>query len=76
MGAGAGKARCKRAGNPRWISTWDARKPWLRLAIDHVMIGSDFETVQAEVMPPIGSDHYALFTVVGVDENLMRKSNE
>jgi len=55
----------KRAGNPRWISTWDARKPWLRLAIDHVMIGREFETVEAEVMPTIGSDHYALFTVVG-----------
>lgn len=54
----------KRAGDPRWVSTWDARKPWVRIAIDHVMIGRNFETVKAEVMPSIGSDHYPIYTVV------------
>jgi len=56
----------KRAGNPRWISTWDARKPWVSLAIDHVMVGDDFATIEAEVMPTVGSDHSPLYTAVSV----------
>ena len=54
----------KRAGDPRWVATWDARKPWIRIAIDHVMIGRKFVPVEAEVMPSIGSDHYPIYTVV------------
>lgn len=54
-----------RAGDPRWISTWDARRPWLRLPIDHVMLGRDIQTVESEVMPSIQSDHYPVHTMVG-----------
>lgn len=54
----------KRAGDPRWISTWDSRKPWLRLAIDHFLIGSDLEPVQSKVLSSVGSDHYPIYTIV------------
>jgi len=53
-----------RAENPRWISTWDASRAWLRLPIDHVMVGRGIQTVESEVLPSVGSDHYPIYTVV------------
>ena len=53
-----------RIGDPRWVSTWDANRPWLRLAIDHFMIGDDLRAVEGMVLPGIGSDHYPIWAVV------------
>ena len=46
------------------MSTWDANRPWARLAIDHFMIGEGLEAVEGEVLPDIGSDHYPIWAVV------------
>ncbi len=54
----------RRVGSPKWISTWDATKPGLRLVIDHIMIGEDWDGVESEVLPDIGSDHYPVRAVV------------
>lgn len=47
----------KRAGDPRLTYTWDTERPWLGIPIDHILIGNDFEVVEANVLPAIGSDH-------------------
>ncbi len=55
-----------RAGAPRLTYTWDAQRPWLGIPIDHILIGSDYEVVEADVLPDIGSDHRPIIAVVAV----------
>ena len=54
----------RRAGNPRWIRTWNANDPVQRITIDHALIGSALELVETEVMQDVGSDHYPIRVVV------------
>lgn len=50
----------KRAGDPRWARTWNARRVWQNLVIDHGMIGQDIGVLETEVLPDIGSDHFPI----------------
>ncbi len=50
----------KRAGDPRFISTWPVSFGPLGIPIDHIMFSEDLELVEAKILPPIGSDHRAL----------------
>ena len=43
-----------------WRSTWNAKKPWLRVPIDHVMYKGGLTLTDARVLPAFGSDHYAI----------------
>lgn len=54
----------KRAGNPRWIRTWNARKFWQRITIDHALVGNGVSIVEAGVLPDVGSDHFPISLVV------------
>lgn len=54
----------RRAGNPRWIRTWNARDPVQRITIDHALIGQALDLVETEVMEDVGSDHYPIRVVV------------
>lgn len=54
----------RRAGNPRWIRTWNARDPVQRITIDHALIGAALDLVETEVMEDVGSDHYPIRVVV------------
>ena len=54
----------RRAGNPRWIRTWNANDPVQRITIDHALIGPGLELVETEVMEDVGSDHFPIRVVV------------
>ena len=54
----------KRAGNPRWNRTWNARKFWQHIAIDHALIGDGLALIESEVLADIGSDHFPIRIVV------------
>lgn len=47
----------KRAGDPRFISTWDVQRPWTGIPIDHIMVSDSLVVIEAEVLDPVGSDH-------------------
>lgn len=45
--------------------TWPQWLPApLRLPIDHVLMGGDFETAHFSIAPPVGSDHLATITII------------
>lgn len=46
-----------RAGDPRWVYTWDAERPWLAIPIDHIMVGKQIGVVESAVLAGTGSDH-------------------
>jgi len=54
----------KRAGDPRWVRTWNARKFWQRIAIDHALIGEGVGVIETSVLPDIGSDHFPIRVVI------------
>ncbi len=39
--------------------------PWLRLPIDHILVGADLTTLDRRTGPEIGSDHYPVIADVG-----------
>ncbi len=60
----------KRAGDPRFTYTYDARKPLRGLPIDHIMFDGKIELRMAKVLPAFGSDHRPMFASFAVvDEN-------
>lgn len=58
----------KRAGDPRWAPTWNARDPFQRITIDHSLVGSALEVVEADTLSDIGSDHFPIRTLVRMAE--------
>lgn len=54
----------KRAGDPRWSRTWNARNFVERLTIDHALIGDEIRLVEASILPDVGSDHFPLHLVI------------
>jgi endonuclease/exonuclease/phosphatase (EEP) superfamily protein YafD len=54
----------KRAGDPRWVRTWNARKLWQRITIDHALLGDDIGLVETNVLEDVGSDHFPLHIVI------------
>ena len=54
----------KRVGNPRWTRTWNARRYWQHIAIDHALVGEDVGVSEAYVLPDVGSDHFPIYMVV------------
>ena len=54
----------KRAGNPRWSRTWNARKFWQRITIDHALVGEGVTVIEAGVLPDVGSDHFPIHLIV------------
>lgn len=53
-----------RAGDPRWNPTWNARKIWQRITIDHALIGEGLNVQDFEVLPDVGSDHLPIHVIV------------
>jgi len=58
----------KRAGDPRHIYTWDAERPWLGIPIDHILVGSNIEVIEARVLAGIGSDHRPIMATIAFKE--------
>lgn len=54
----------KRAGNPRWSHTWNARKFWQRITIDHALVGDGVEVTEAKTLQDVGSDHFPISIIV------------
>jgi len=52
-----------RAGNPRWDRTWNARKFWQRIPIDHALIGEEVTVIKSETLPDVGSDHFPIHLI-------------
>ena len=50
----------KRAGDPRFVSTWPVSFGPLGIPIDHILFSDDLELVETRILPPIGSDHRAV----------------
>lgn len=61
----------KRAGDPRWRRTWNARNFIERLTIDHALIGDEIRLVETSILQDVGSDHFPLHLVIHAkdDEN-------
>jgi endonuclease/exonuclease/phosphatase (EEP) superfamily protein YafD len=55
--AGMGDPRVGRGLYP----TFNARYPLLRWPLDHLFVSPHFELIQIDVLPDIGSDHFAIF---------------
>ncbi len=49
-----------------WQATWNAKKPWFRVPIDHVMYKGGVRLIDAKVLPAFGSDHYAILSEFGL----------
>jgi len=47
----------KRAGDPRFISTWKVGRELLGFPIDHFMVSERIYVAESKVLNPIGSDH-------------------
>jgi endonuclease/exonuclease/phosphatase (EEP) superfamily protein YafD len=65
-------------GDPRigrgLYSTFNARYPLLRWPLDHLFVSPHFDLIQIEVLPDIGSDHFAiLFHLCLKDDASKRK---
>lgn len=56
----------KRAGDPRFISTWDAQRFWTGIPIDHIMVSENIEVVEASVLDSVGSDHFPIMAVIKI----------
>lgn len=56
----------KRAGDPRFISTWDAQRFWTGIPIDHIMISDGIEVIESRVLEDVGSDHFPVFAKVKI----------
>lgn len=54
----------QRAGDPRWTRTWNARKFWQRITIDHAMLGQDVGLAQTHIGPDVGSDHFPIHLTI------------
>lgn len=54
----------KRAGDPRWSRTWNARNFVERLTIDHALIGDGIGLVETSVLQDVGSDHFPIHLVI------------
>lgn len=54
----------KRVGNPRWNRTWNARKFWQHIAIDHALISETLAVSEFDVLPDVGSDHFPIRMVI------------
>ncbi|WP_162143709.1 endonuclease/exonuclease/phosphatase family protein [Hellea balneolensis] len=54
----------KRAGDPRWRRTWNARNFIERLSIDHALIGDEIGLVETGVLQDVGSDHFPIHLVI------------
>ena len=54
----------KRAGDPRFVSTWDAERFWTGIPIDHILISDQLELVEAKILPHVGSDHRPVYAKV------------
>lgn len=58
----------KRAGDPRFISTWDAQRFWTGIPIDHIVVSENIEVVEAGILDPVGSDHFPIMAVVKIGD--------
>jgi endonuclease/exonuclease/phosphatase (EEP) superfamily protein YafD len=47
----------RRAGDPRFVTTFPAWAPLLGIAIDHILIGDAMTVARSAVGPNLGSDH-------------------
>ncbi len=56
----------RRAGNPRWISTWKDGLLPLGVPIDHALLGRSLALGRSEVLPQIGSDHRPILISVRI----------
>jgi len=54
----------KRAGDPRWSRTWNARNFIERLTIDHALIGDGIDLAETSVLEDVGSDHFPIRIVI------------
>lgn len=54
----------KRAGDPRWVRTWNARKFWQWIVIDHALIGDGIGLVETGILQDVGSDHFPIRIVI------------
>ena len=54
----------KRAGDPRWSRTWNARNFVERLTIDHALIGDGIDLAETSVLQDVGSDHFPIHLVI------------
>ncbi len=54
----------KRAGDPRWTRTWNARNAVERITIDHALIGADISLSDMSVLQDVGSDHLPIHMVI------------
>lgn len=61
---GFAKLPGKRAGNPRWSRTWNARKFWQHITIDHALVGDGVEVAEAKTLQDVGSDHFPINIIV------------
>nr|WP_070960756.1 endonuclease/exonuclease/phosphatase family protein [Hyphomonas sp. Mor2] len=50
----------KRAGDPRFSSTWPTFFPVAGIPIDHILASENLELVEFKVLDSVGSDHYPL----------------
>ena len=49
-----------RAGDPRFLRTWNANDPTQNLVIDHARISSGLRLIESSVLDDIESDHYPI----------------
>lgn len=54
----------KRAGDPRWSRTWNARNFVERLTIDHALVGDGIGLVETSVLQDVGSDHFPIHLII------------
>lgn len=54
----------RRAGDPRWSRTWNARNFVERLTIDHALVGDGIGLVETSVLKDDGSDHFPIHLVI------------
>ena len=66
----------KRAGDPRWVRTWNARNFVERLTIDHALIGDEIGLVETGVLQDVGSDHFPVHLVIYADADKGRTNSK
>jgi len=60
----------KRAGDPRWLRTWNARSFIERITIDHALIGEGTGLVKTNVLEDVGSDHFPIQIVIHAKDDM------
>jgi len=64
----------KRAGDPRWARTWNARNFVERITIDHALLGNEIDLVEFNILEDVGSDHFPIHLIIHPQKEIDRNS--